>query len=129
MAKFEEKIINENRYKIMLLTPMEQTLFAAEVGQCLAPALASGDLDLEKLKTQAKEKPEELLTLFADILPKIDAPKLHGLASKALVGNIFCGNTKFNEEDDLNKHLESCPKDAFQLMIWAIGANVTIFFG
>lgn len=129
MAKFEEKTINDNIYKIMLLTPMDQTLFAAQVGQCLSPVLSSGDLSLDKLRAKAKEKPEELLPLLADVLPKIDAEKLHQLASKALLGNIFCGNNKCNNEDELNKHLEANPKDAFQLMMWAIGVNVGVFFG
>lgn len=129
MAKFEDKTINGNEYKVMLLTPMDQTLFAAQVAQCLAPALASGDFKLDELKAKAQDKPEELLAMFADVLPKIDAEKLHSLASKAMLGNLFAGNAKLNNEDELNKHLEGAPKDSFQLMIWSIGVNVGVFFG
>ncbi|MPW31958.1 hypothetical protein F9L16_23675 [Agarivorans sp. B2Z047] len=134
MAKFEEKTINKQRYKIMLLPPMQQSLFAAKVAQALAPIVASGELGLEGIKDFAKdtknqESMDKLIGVLADSIPKVDAEKLHSLAKEAIHGKVWAGQVMLGDEDELNKHLEEHPKNTFQLIIWAISANVKVFFG
>lgn len=129
MAKFENKEIDGRKYKIMLLTPMAQTLFAAQVAQCLAPVLKAGGLNLDELKEAAHKTPEKLLPMLAGVLPDLDAEKIHKLSKQALLGNLFAGETKINTEEELNQYLEEYPKDSFKLIIWSIGANVGVFFG
>lgn len=126
--KSSTKEINGTKYKLLLMTPMEQITFSVKAAKHLAPILKDAGELKGFIGGDKTELIEKILPKLSDALGSIDTEALCSLAEKAILGNLFAGNKKINDSDDFNQHLEENIENAFQLYIWAVKENAGVFF-